>query len=225
MVPQGAEYKAVCRGLSRISTQTPKVLPIPVGIKPLTEYLQQLPKNEYFLNISQPRVLVMGLCGSLTKKYTVGDIVLYQDCIYQGNLQKCENSLTTQIYSKLSTQNSALNVVQGLTSDRVIWSAKEKLNLGEISGADVVDMEGFAALNFSNQNQVAVAMLRVVSDNCEHDIPDLTTAFNSDGLLQPIPLALGLLRQPVAATRLIWGSLRGLKVLEQVTKSLFSGCD
>jgi nucleoside phosphorylase len=94
-------------------------------------------------------------------------------------------------------------------SDRLIWSAAEKRHLGR--GVDVVDMEGFAALEFFLPQGVPTAMLRVVSDDEHHDIPDLTPAFNSDGSLQPL-----------AATRLIRGSLVGLKVLEQVTKLLFS---
>jgi hypothetical protein len=65
-------------------------------------------------------------------------------------------------------------------------------------------------------------MLRVISDNCHHNIPDLSSALSSDGSLQTLPLAIGLLRQPLAATRLILGALRGLKVLQDVTTSLFT---
>jgi hypothetical protein len=48
-------------------------------------------------------------------------------------------------------------------------------------------------------------MLRVVSDDSKHDIPNLTSAINSDGSLQPLPLAITMIRQPIAATRLIRG--------------------
>ncbi|MBG1270431.1 phosphorylase family protein, partial [Nostoc sp. WHI] len=122
----------------------------------------------------------------------------------------------------LPTPHSPLNLVKALTSDRVIWSAAEKRRLGETLAADVVDMEGFTALEFFNSAGVAVAILRVVSDDCHHDIPDLTPAINSDGSLRPLPLAMGLLRQPLAATRLIRGSLKALKMLKQVTNLLFS---
>lgn len=220
-VPQGSEYKAVCRGLSRVTGQTPKIVAVPVGIKPLTKYLQQWQRQEYFTDGQQPRVVVMGLCGSLTPRYHVGDVVLYESCIYQQQWQLCDRTFTTELHSALKTQHPALNLVKSLTSDRVICSATEKRYLGETLGADVVDMEGFAALKFFNGMGAAVAMLRVVSDDCHHDIPDLTAAINADGSLQPLPLAWNLLRQPIAATRLIRGSLRGLKVLENVTKLLF----
>ncbi|AVH65843.1 phosphorylase family protein [Nostoc sp. 'Peltigera membranacea cyanobiont' N6] len=215
LVPQGAEYKAVCRGLRGGNGSMPTVGAIPVGMKPLLKYLQQAqvlaPKS---------RVLIMGICGSLSDRYPVGDIVLYQDCVYQGKRQECDRTFTTQLHSYIPEK---VSLVKSLTSDRVIWSAAEKRHLGETLAADVVDMEGFTALEFFNAIGVAVAMVRVVSDNCQHDIPNLTSAINSDGSLNPFPLAMGMLRQPLAATRLIRGSLTALKTLEQVTNLLFSG--
>ncbi|MEH1966933.1 5'-methylthioadenosine/S-adenosylhomocysteine nucleosidase family protein [Nostoc sp.] len=215
LVPQGAEYKAVCRGLSGVTGFIPTVVAIPVGMKPLLKYLQQ----GQFLT-PKSRVLIMGICGSLSDRYRVGDIVLYQDCIYQGKRQECDRPFTAQLHSSISDK---VTLVKSLTSDRVIWSAAEKRHLGETLAADVVDMEGFTALEFFNAAGVAVAMLRVVSDDCQHNIPDLTPAINSDGSLNPFPLAMEMLRQPLAATRLIRGSLTALKVLEQVTNLLFSG--
>ncbi|MEH1890902.1 MAG: phosphorylase [Nostoc sp.] len=219
LVPQGAEYKAVCRGLSGVTGSIPTVVAIPVGMKPLLKYLQQSQGNGQFL-APKSRVVIMGICGSLSDRYTVGDIVLYQDCVYSGKRQECDRTFIAQLHSYLSEK---VSLVKSLTSDRVIWSASEKRHLGETLAADVVDMEGFTALEFFNAAGVDVAMLRVVSDDCQHDIPDLTSAINSDGSLNPFPLAMGMLRQPLAATRLIRGSLKSLKVLEQVTNRLFSG--
>ncbi|MEH1854037.1 MAG: phosphorylase [Nostoc sp.] len=225
LVPQGAEYKAVCRGLSGVTGSIPTVVAIPVGMKPLLKYLQQ----GQFL-ASKSRVLIMGLCGSLSDRYTVGDIVLYQDCVYQGKQQECDRTLTAQLHSALSrdainrvSTNSPPNLVKALTSDRVIWFAAEKRRLGKTLTADVVDMEGFTALEFFNTAGVSVAILRVVSDDCQYNIPDLTSAINSNGSLNPFPLAIAMLRQPLAAIRLIRGSLTALKVLEEVTNLLFSG--
>lgn len=219
LVPQGAEYKAVCRGLSGVTGSIPTVIAIPVGMKPLLKYLQQSQVNGQFL-APKSRVLIMGICGSLSDHYTVGDIVLYQDCVYSGKRQECDRTFTAQLHSYISEE---VSLVKSLTSDRMIWSASEKRHLGETLAADVVDMEGFTALEFFNAAGVDVAMLRVVSDDCQHDIPDLTSAINSDGSLNPFPLAMGMLRQPLAATRLIRGSLKSLKVLEQLTNRLFSG--
>ncbi|MEH1909733.1 MAG: phosphorylase [Nostoc sp.] len=215
LVPQGAEYKAVCRAFRGVTGSIPTVVAIPVGMKPLRKYLQQ----GQFL-AAKSRVLIMGICGSLSDRHTVGDIVLYQDCVYQEKQQECDRTFTAQLHSCISDK---VSLVKSLTSDRLIWSAGEKRRLGETLAADVVDMEGFTALEFFNAAGVDVAILRVVSDDCQHNIPDLTPAINSDGSLKPLPLAMAMLRQPLAATRLIRGSLTALKVLEQVTNRLISG--
>lgn len=225
LVPQGPEYKSVCKGLSRVSVPTPPVLPIPVGQVPLTRHLERLQQAGHFLNHPQPRVLLMGLCGSLMPRYDLGDIVLYQGCIYGSNaatLKKrpCDPELTATLYHRLKERAI---LVKALTSDRLIYSAAEKRYLGQLYDADVVDMEGFATLEVLSRAGVAVAMVRVVSDDCHHNLPDLSSALISpDGSLQSLPLAVGLIRQPIAAARLIRGALRGLQILQNVTIFLFS---
>jgi len=220
-VPQGSEYKAVCRGLSRVGSLKPLVLPIPVGTQPVTKYLERLQQTEHLHYPS--RVLLMGLCGSLSPDYAIGDSIFYRECVYESNpsplLLECDRALTTSLQHKLRQKSCE---VRALTSDRLIWSRDEKRKLGQIYAAGVVDMEGFATLKVLAQAGVSVAMIRVVSDDCYHNLPDLTSALSPDGLLQPVPLALGLLRQPVAAAQLIRGALRGLQVLQQVTTLLFS---
>jgi hypothetical protein len=213
LVPQGAEYKAVCRGVRRFRGYQPQVIAIPIGMQALGEFLDL---NCQYLN---QRVLLMGLCGSLNQRYGVGDIVLYGDCVYQGNLQECNYTYIKDIQSQLEDQ---VYIVKGLTSDRLISLAAEKRSLHEKFAADVVDMEGFTALEFFQPRGVPVAMLRVVSDDSHHDIPDLALAIAPDGSLLPLPLATTLIRLPLAAIRLIRGSLQGLKVLENVTYRLLN---
>ena len=229
LVPQGSEYKAVCRGLSRITPTKPLVLPIPVGPEPLARHLEKLQQAGHFRCYPQPKVLLMGLCGSLSPDYAIGDIVLYQECVYESiastrELQSSDRELTSLLHQKLKTTPSPpLSLVRALTSDRLIWEADEKRTLGQIYDAGVVDMEGFAALKVLGEAGIAVAMVRVVSDDCYHNLPDLTQAISPDGSLQTLPLTLGLLRQPIAAAGLIRGALRGLQVLQRVTTFLCSG--
>lgn len=213
LVPQGAEYQAVCRGVSRFGGFQPQVIAVPLGMQALREFLDL---NCQYLD---QRVLLMGLCGSLNQRYGVGDIVLYRDCAYQGNLRECERTYISDIQTQLQDQ---LYIVKGLTSDRLISLAVEKRSLHEKFAADVVDMEGFTALEFFQPRGVQVAMLRVVSDDSHHDIPDLTLAIAPNGSLLPLPLATALIRQPLAAIRLIRGSLQGLKVLENVAYRLLN---
>jgi nucleoside phosphorylase len=158
----------------------------------------------------------MGLCGSLTPRLTVGDAVLYGESL-SANAYPCDRSLTAHLQALLN-----LPIVTSMTSDRVISTAMEKQQLAAQFKADVVDMEGAAALEILNTIGVSTAILRVVSDDCHHNIPDLSNAFNAAGSLQTGALAIALLRQPIAASHLIRGSLHGLKNLQELTQKLFS---
>ena len=224
LVPQGAEYKAVCRGLSRVKFLKPLVVPIPVGSKPLIQYLEQWLQMEDFLTAKSSGILVMGLGGSLSPQLAIGDIVIYHDCVYQSSedtplLRFFDRELTTLLHHKLGER---VTLVRGLTSDRIIVSAQEKRHLGQLYDTQVVDMEGFAAMDVLSRAGVAVAMVRVISDDSHHDLPNLNSVLSPDGSLQPLPLAIEMIRQPITATRLIRGAIHGLRVLQKVTTRLFS---
>ena len=211
VVPQGAEYQAVCRGLQQ--TNKIQVIAIPIGTK---DVLQVLVKRSFEFTTPQ-RVLIMGLCGSLSQQYSVGDIVLYQDCC---NLNReclnLEPELTKLIHSKLS-----LNLVTGLTSDRPICLATQKRKLAQQYAVEAVDMEGYGYIKELQRQGISVAMLRVVSDDLTGNISNLSSAIDEDGNLKFLPLAIAFLRQPIAAIRLIKGSLTGLQKLQQITTKLF----
>jgi hypothetical protein len=224
LVPQGAEYQAVCRGLSRVQPAKPLVLPIPVGPKSVTLYLERWQKSEAFLSKKPTSILVMGLGGSLSSQLAIGHVVLYQACVYHSSgatpVWRCfDGELTTLLHDKLK---SGVSLVKGFTSDRIICSADEKRHLGQLYDTQVIDMEGFAALEVLSQAGVPVAMLRVISDDSRHNLPNLTCALTPEGALQPLPLAIAMIRQPIAATRLIRGAMQGLRVLQNVTMRLFS---
>ncbi|PSB30677.1 phosphorylase [Stenomitos frigidus] len=219
LVPQGAEYQAVRRGIR--GATAPIVVPIPVGPAPLSRFLQALQQRQPM--VPGQALLVMGLCGGLTQHQAIGDIVFYRECINRAEpptLLPCDAALTERLQSTLIQK---ARLVRALTSDRLVSSAQEKHQLAQQYSADVVDMEGFAALESLQQAGVTVAMLRVISDNAQHALPTLTNAISADGALRPLPLALGMMRQPIAAARLVRGSLKGLKTLQAVTKQLCSG--
>jgi hypothetical protein len=214
LVPQGVEYQSVCRGMPR-SPQAPIVQAIPAGVQPVSRFLNALQQTGYFH--SQASVLVLGLCGSLTPTLAVGDRVLYRQCIHLSDPAIVPAPpLATETLSHL-----ALHSVVGLTSDRVLWSALEKTQLGQTYGADVVDMEGSAILEALCPSGATVTMLRVVSDDCHHDLPDLTRAVSATGGLLPTQLAIAMVKSPIAATRLVRGSLRGLSILQKVVTEIF----
>jgi nucleoside phosphorylase len=200
---------------------TRRVWAIPMGIEPLKSYWQGWEQTTDFLNKPPSRVLLMGLAGSLSPRYQVGDVVIYQGCYYSSNSsqlswQECDRDLTGLLQARLK----GASLVRGLTSDRLIWLAEEKRHLGQLYQADVVDMEGLAVLEFLQSQGIAVGIIRVISDDSEQDLPNLNYAFSSDGSWQPFSLGIKMLESPLAAVRLIRGSLAGLKVLQKVGADL-----
>ena len=221
LVVQGAEYRAVQQGIKKInitakSAKIPKIIPIPIGEKNTDKIWGN---KQFFDNYKPQKVLIMGLCGSLSRQYSIGDIVLYQACIKDNLSLATDEALTETIKHQL---NFNIPSVAALTSDRVINSTKEKQSLAKIYPATVVDMEGFAYLQTLQSQGISVAILRVVSDDLHWDLPDLNHAINQNGELQTIPMIRSMLRQPRAAIRLITGSLQSLQVLKQVTERLFA---
>jgi hypothetical protein len=223
LVPQGQELAAVQAGCGFVSSNLVQALP--VGPEPVRQFLEhwQLPLPE---NAQPLRVLVMGLCGALNTTCRIGDIVLYDTCLDgtsfpYGSQLSCDAGLNDQIFQKIQKQNPlSLIVVTAVTTDKVVSRATEKAGLASKTQADIVDMEGFVVLEKLQARGISVAMLRVVSDDCTHDLPDLSAAFSPTGDLLPFPLAMGMLRQPIGALRLIRGSLAGLKVLKQLATVL-----
>ena len=182
LVPQGQEYQAVIRGLQPIQSSKIEVLPIPIGCEYLTVYLKEWLESEAVKSQSSLRVLVLGLCGSLSPKLKVGDIVVYQNClplIPQDSVQNskdkdsvisCDFNLTLALHHRLIPSH----LVWGLTAKRVITSATEKEKLGQLYPVQVVDMEGVILLELLTKAGIKVAMVRVVSDDYDQNLPDLT---------------------------------------------------
>ncbi len=202
LVPRGAEYQAVRRGLDRRQRgagsregETPiKAIAIPAGqaVKPwLTEKFQVEPSET-------TQFLVLGLCGGLSDRTCLGTIVLY-DQPGQPNLAR-----TLKIQS-----------VQGITTDRVLCLASEKKQLARESKADVVDMESQWIVDYVRSFGGRVNVVRVVSDDAKGDLPDLSAAFDTSGDLRPLALAMAFMRNPIAALRLIRGALIALRQLEE----------
>lgn len=213
VVPQGAEYKAVDRGLQQTGAKDISVIAIAIGSKNVLPILAEYSR----LDDSQG-VLIMGLGGSLDPSYVLGDALLIQSCEdLAHNRISLDRELTGRIKDKLS-----VDIVAGLTSDRPICRSIEKLKLAQQYSASVVEMEGYGYISQLQQQGIAVAMLRVISDDLRGDLPDLSQAIDNDGNLQPLSLAIAFWQQPIAAMRLIKGSLTGLKVLQKITAELFT---
>ena len=199
LVPRGAEYQAVRRGLDRrqrvartCADETPiRAIAIPAGLAVKTWLTEefQVERSE------TTQFLVLGLCGGLSDRTRLGTVVLYD----QPNLAQ-----------RLQVQS-----VQGITIDRVLCLASEKNQLARESKADVVDMESRWIVEYIQSIGGVVNIIRVVSDDATGNLPDLSVAFDTRGDLRPLALAIAFIKNPIAAVRLIRGALIALKQLEE----------
>lgn len=225
LVPQGAEYHAVRRGIASLSlsSRLPLVYPIPMGGEAVTGYLQQwigeiLPDRVSDAEHYRPKVLVLGLAGSLSPDYPLGDRVVYQQCYHLGETLECDRSLTEFLRLRLTPHTPA---IRALTSTSIITQASEKKHLGQTYGASAVDMEGFAILKTLQSLDIPVGMVRVIGDRHNQDLPNLNATLNPQGQLDPLSLTLELLKHPLKAMNLIQGSLRVLPILSQIAIELY----
>lgn len=202
LVPRGAEYQAVMRGLDRRQRvaglcegeTSIRAIAIPAGpaVKIwLTEEFQ-VERSE------TTQFLVLGLCGGLSDRTRLGTVVLY-DRHDQPDL----------------AQRLKVLSVQGITIDRVLCLASEKNQLARESKADVVDMESQWIVEYVRSLGGVVNVIRVVSDDAIGDLPDLSGAFDTSGDLRPLALAIAFIRNPIAALRLVRGALIALRQLEE----------
>ena len=214
VVPQGAEHQAVDLGLQQAKVTNIQVVTIPIGSKNIQQIIASYPQQ---LDNAQ-QILMIGLCGSLSKSYRVGDKILIQSCQdVNRNQVNLDPNLTARIQNKLS-----LNLVTAFTSDLVISQAKEKYELAQQYQSQVVEMEGYGYVKELQRQGKFVAMLRVVSDDLTADIPNLNHTIDSQGNIKILAMAISLLKQPLAALRLIKSSLTALRALKQVTIELFT---
>ncbi len=215
MVPAGAEYKAVKRALRGVNN-APQLVTIPAGPQAAKRFVAAWGAK----HSTQGGVLLVGLGGSLSSNYGVGKGVLVKQ-IWNGFEQsektavECDNRLTAQIAARIGVATGV-----GVSCDRIITTAKEKRELGDRYSASTVDMESFSLIQVLPVHKVAI--LRVISDDCHHDLPNIADAIGPDGSLKPILLTIGFLSQPAAALRFIKSALKGLKALEALTREIFN---
>ncbi len=220
---KGQEYQSIISRIPKNWNSLQK-LAIPAGLSPVMTFLKRQYQSTDFFNKPSNGVLLMGLCGSLSPRYRVGQGILYQGCGYQTTegqwrYLSCDSSLTQALAQWLG-KDCLLG--KGISCDRIITQKEDKLKLGETYQVDVVDMESFAVLDFFGQQGIPVTILRVVSDDCQQNLPNLTDVFDKNGEMKPLYLAQKLLQHPLASFELIRSSLTALKALERITQKLTS---
>ncbi|NJN62838.1 MAG: hypothetical protein HC795_16135 [Coleofasciculaceae cyanobacterium RL_1_1] len=223
-VPQGAEFAAVQRGLRDVpASDRPEVVAIPAGLTPADRFFrtykpahdrQTCPQSEC---VDMVRPVLLGLCGSVSPELPIGTAIAYHSSRRQTQPEECyplrPPSALLNLPELHHTPVSALNV------DLAVCTVADKQAIArDFRGFKiaVIDMESVALLRRFPE----AAIVRVVSDDLTGNIPDLSRAFDDRGNLQPLALAAAFAREPIAAARLIRGSLLALNQLTIVTRAI-----
>jgi hypothetical protein len=128
----------------------------------------------------------------------------------------CSPALTGAILRRLEAATIPCERVRGLTSARIATTRSERLALAD-SGATAVDMESYPLLKAAAAAGIPAAVLRVVADSVDRELPDFNRALDDQGGLDGRKALKVALRSPLRTVRLLGANKRAI---EQLGKAL-----
>jgi adenosylhomocysteine nucleosidase len=121
--------------------------------------------------------IISGFAGALKSSVKLRDIVAPETVQHHATRQTeiCDHDLLSR-----ASENGATRIATLLTTGHVVNTGAEKNNLSAF--AEAVDMESFAILHAANKNHVSSAVVRVISDSFDRDMPsELETIVDAQG--------------------------------------------
>ena len=160
-------------------------------------------------------VMVIGLCGALSASLGEAAIVAYTEVLStqagRPPLQ-CARDLRERIANLLALNQVPCELRVGITSSRIAVNREEKLKLAQ-RGASVVDMESYEILSAAAEAGVPTAVVRVVSDSLNTQIPDFNHAFTAAGQFDTGKAARIAFRHPLQTSALLLANRQAMKRL------------
>lgn len=164
-------------------------------------------------------VLVGGLAGAIAPECQVGDLVLYSACEFTETTfppTQTNGVLTTVMLNTFKSGNLPFHCGTGLMARRMLCLASEKQTWGRQYPAKAVDMESYHMVRFAHQAGKQIAVLRVISDDAHHDVPDFNRALDKTYQVRNLKVFLELARHPLQAVRFLRNVNLSVKRLKQV---------
>ncbi len=168
--------------------------------------------------------IVLGVCGGLSPSLFENDVVLYSSCHSSDEKASeisCSPELTASIAAALEANGIASKLISGITSPRAAINRQEKSQLAK-TGAAVVDMESYAVLDAAVKAGIPAAIVRVVSDSLDRDLPDFNRALRADGSIDPLAVVGLALTSPVSFSKSYVASRKAAKQLSVVSAAVLS---
>jgi adenosylhomocysteine nucleosidase len=145
-----------------------------------------------------------GLCGGLDPALQSGDIVIGTQVLAGGGAIKADETVSRELAARLGAagERVSLGAVVGVDAPVLTRGAKAKLRNATMAVA--VDMQSQIVARFAADRKGLFAILRVVSDPADRDLPPLVTkAVRSDGSVDLGAVALALINSPAQTPGLI----------------------
>ncbi len=149
-------------------------------------------------------VLVVGISGALSPDISFGETVLCTEMTNEdGQTVRCDADLTARLEEHFAGSKTTFHRGRGVTTNRVICEAAGKRRLHEKFGGLTVDMESHAILSVANEFGLRVGVLRVVSDDARHDLPEMNAAFDADFNVRYLKMIAALVSSPIDSARFL----------------------
>ena len=129
----------------------------------------------------------------------LGDIVACERVQHHTNhqIEICDPDLLAH-----ASENGATRIATLLTTDHVVNTLTEKNLLSAF--ADAVDMESFAILHAANKKKVLCAVVRVISDSFDRDMPaELDTIVDPQGHVKITGVVRFVAKHPLMVPALV----------------------
>jgi nucleoside phosphorylase len=162
----------------------------------------------------------MGLCGALDPALRIGDCVVYEQISDAATTIGLDASLAADCAAALQCATvGALNV------GAVVGQVARKAALRDATGAHAIDMEAAALADALHARGVRVAMVRVVSDDAQAELPDLRGVYTPDGGLRPLALSWAFVRAPRRSAAFIGNVMIALRALRATAARLAAAAE
>jgi len=171
-------------------------------------------------------VVVAGFAGGLNPSLKSGDTVIYNLCYEESNDRgssiACDTNLTKSIVDHLRKTKPKSIQGAGVTVSRLVTAASEKIALGFKYNALAADMESYPVIAVCTEAHVPAAVLRIISDGADADLPDFNSAIDSDGRINNWKMAATVLRTPLSSMRFFRNLSPALSSFKECMKELLN---
>lgn len=146
------------------------------------------------------RLMSFGIAGALEPDLPIGSMVVGTQVVSVDSSWACDSDWVNQLSQKLPQAHCG--GVWG--SEFLVPTAQEKRALYEKSRCLIVDMESQCAAQIAAEAQIPLAVVRVICDSSDMDVPPLVMdAIKEDGSVSVPQALLSLLRHPAQIPDLI----------------------